>query len=301
VSDDRAHRAGVVTIAGAPNVGKSTLLNALMGKKLAIVTPRPQTTRNRIAGIKTLADMQCVFLDTPGIHEPRRALNGRLVAIARRAITEADLLMHVFDARWGIQHCDRQIARDFVAAKTPAVVVLNKMDLIRRGRLLPLMESIGALAPGSECVPVSAMTGENVDTLLGVVQRLLPAGSAMWPATQITDQTERFLAQERIREQVFQQTHAEVPYAAAVVVEEFTERDPGSSRPLLYIQATVLVARRAHKPIVIGAQGQRLKEIGSLARLELEALFGKRVFLELYVKVDEEWENNPSVLREIGL
>jgi GTP-binding protein Era len=290
-----------VTIAGAPNVGKSTLLNALVGRKLSIVTPRPQTTRNRIVGIKTLADLQCVFVDTPGIHEGRGALNGRLVAIARRAVTEADLILLVLDARRGVQSGDRELASGLRDAKRPAVVVLNKMDLVRRAELLPLMAAMGTLVPEGEIVPVSALTGENLDRLFGVVQRLLPAGTPMWPAAQVTDQTDRFLAQERIREQVFRQTHAEVPYGAAVVVEELAQRETTRDRPLLYVRATVLVARPSHKPIILGAHGQRLREIGRLARLELEDLFGKRVFLELHVKVDEEWENDPTVLRDIGL
>jgi GTP-binding protein Era len=276
-------------------------LNALVGRKLSIVTPRPQTTRNRIVGIKTLADLQCVFVDTPGIHEGRGALNGRLVAIARRAVTEADLILLVLDARRGVQSGDRELASGLRDAKRPAVVVLNKMDLVRRAELLPLMAAMGTLVPEGEIVPVSALTGENLDRLFGVVQRLLPAGTPMWPAAQVTDQTDRFLAQERIREQVFRQTHAEVPYGAAVVVEELAQRETTRDRPLLYVRATVLVARPSHKPIILGAHGQRLKEIGRLARLELEDLFGKRVFLELHVKVDEEWENDPTVLRDIGL
>jgi GTP-binding protein Era len=298
---DTVPRAGTVTIAGAPNVGKSTLLNALVGSKLAIVTPRPQTTRNRIVGIKTLTDLQCVFVDTPGIDETRGTLSGRLVAIARRAITEADLVLLVLDARRAVQSNDREIASGLRGAKRPTVVVLNKMDLVRRAELLPLMEAMGTLVPEGDIVPVSALTGENLDTLFGVVQRLLPVGMPMWPAAQVTDQTDRFLAQERIREQVFRQTHAEVPYGTAVVVEELAERPPTRDRPLLYVRATVLVARRSHKPIIIGAHGQRLKEVGRLARLELEDLFKKRVFLELHVKVDEEWENDPTVLRDIGL
>jgi GTP-binding protein Era len=293
-------RTGTVAIAGRPNVGKSTLLNALMGIKLAIVTPRPQTTRNRIAGIKTTPGAQFVFLDTPGIHDPRGALSRRLVDIARRALSDADIVLLVIDAHDGIVRHDREIAAHLAGAHITTVAALNKMDVIRRSQLLPLMETMGTLLPGSDIVPVSGLQGENVDVLLGVLGNLLPHGPFLYPEDEFTDQTERFIAQEIIREKVFQLTHAEVPYAAAVVVEEFRER-PTDKGPLLYIRAAVLIARSSQKGIVIGEGGRRLKEIGRLARLELEQFFGKRCFLELFVKVEKGWDTNPAVLHEIGL
>lgn len=292
----------MVAIAGRPNVGKSTLLNALMGFKLAIVTRRPQTTRNRIAGIKTTPGAQFVFLDTPGIHDAHGTLNRRLVSIARRAVAEAEVVLLVIDATAGIEAQDREIAQDLRAAGTPTVAVLNKMDLVARSELLPLMQTMGDLAPGSDIVPVSALKNENLDTLLDALLRLLPVGPPQRQADEVTDQTREFIAQEIIREKVFQLTHAEVPYDTAVVVEEFCEREqaPGR-RPLMYIRATVLIERPSQKAILIGERGQRLKEIGRRARLELEGILEKRVFLELYVKVAEGWNTNPKVLREIGL
>jgi GTP-binding protein Era len=294
-------RVGTVAIAGPPNAGKSTLFNALMGMKLAIVTPRPQTTRNRIAGIKTIPGAQFVFVDTPGIHQAERALNRRLVATARRAVAEADAVLFLVDAQAGIGRGEHGIARGLAESGTPVVVVLNKMDLIARPRLLPLMETVARLLPDAEIVPVSALKCENLDTLQQVLQKLLPHGAPLHREDELTDQTERFIAQERIREKVFQLTHAEVPYAAAVVVEEFRERSTGDGSPLIHIQATVLIGRPAHKPIVIGEGGRRLKEIGRLARLELEEFFQKKIYLEIFVKVQKEWQTNPAILREIGL
>ena len=300
--DGGHHRAGTAAIAGRPNVGKSTLLNALMGVKLAIVTPRPQTTRNRIAGIKTTAEAQFIFLDTPGIHDSRGGLNRRLVSIARRAMAEADVVLLVIDSGCGIARQDREIAANLTAAKKPTVAILNKMDLIPRAQLLPLMETMGNLVPGIDIVPVSALKNENIGTVLGVICKLLPLGPPLRPANSVTDQTECFIAQETIREKVFQLTHAEVPYAAAVMVEDFLERKPSPPRrPLLYIRATILIERPSQKAIVIGERGQRLKEIGRRARLELEGFLGKRVFLELHVKVEPGWDTNPTVLHGIGL
>ena len=301
-SGDGQHRAGTVAIAGRPNVGKSTLLNALMGFKLAIVTPRPQTTRNRIAGIKTIRGAQFVFLDTPGIHDPRGGLNRRLVSIARRALTEADVVLLVIDSSTGVGRHDREVARNLTAAGTPTVTTLNKMDLIARCELLPLMEKLGDLLPGSEIVPVSALKNENIDTLLGVLRKVLPEGPALRPENEVTDQTQCFIAQEMIREKVFELTHAEVPYATAVVVEDLCERiQSKAKRPLHYVRATVLIERPSQKAIVIGERGQRLKEIGRRARVELERFLGGRVFLELHVKVARGWGTNPVVLHEIGL
>ena len=302
VSDDGQHRAGTVAIAGRPNVGKSTLLNALMGFKLAIVSPRPQTTRNRIAGIKTMPGAQFLFLDTPGIHDPRGGLNRRLVSVARRAVAEADVVLLVIDSSTGVDRHDREVARNLTAAGTPTVTTLNKMDLIARSELLPLMETLGDLVPGSEIVPVSALKNENIDTLLGVLRKVLPVGPPLRPENEVTDQTQCFIAQEMIREKVFELTHAEVPYATAVVVEDFCERTQSrAKRQLHYIRATVLIERPSQKAIVIGERGRRLKEIGRRARVELEGFLGGRVFLELHVKVAQGWGTNPVVLHEIGL
>ena len=294
-----AHRAGYVAILGRPNVGKSTLLNALVGAKVSIVTPKPQTTRNRIIGIRTLPDRaQIAFLDTPGIHEARSLINRRMVETARQALAEADVVLVLVDAAAAVTPGDRALAGTLAPLPATTIVVLNKADRVARPELLPIMATLGELLPGREIIPASALTGENVDTVLGRVVDALPEGEPLYEAEEYTTATERFLVQELIREQLFRQTEEEVPYGTAVVVEEFAEKP---ERNVLVLGATILVDRPSQKPIVIGAGGQRLREIGRRARLEMEALFGRRVFLELFVKVEPGWARNPRRLAELGL
>jgi len=293
-----AHRAGYAAIVGRPNVGKSTLLNALVGTKVAIVTPKPQTTRNRLLGIRTLPGAQIAFLDTPGIHEARSPLNRRMVETARQALAEADVVLLLIDAATGVTPGDRVLANTLAPLPATTIVVLNKVDRVARPELLPLMATLGELLPGREIIPASALTGENVDTVLGRVVEALPEGERLYQADEYTTATERFLVQELVREQLFRQTEEEVPYGTAVLVEEFTERPEGD---VLFVRATILVDRPSQKPIVIGAGGQRLREIGRRARLEVEALCGRRVFLELFVKVEPGWAKNPRRLGELGL
>jgi GTP-binding protein Era len=293
-----AHHAGHAAIVGRPNVGKSTPLNALVGAKVAIVTPKPQTTRNRILGIRTLPAAQVVFLDTPGIHEARSLLNRRMVEVARRAFADADVVVLVVDATAGVTPADQELACGLGALARPTVVVLSKLDLVRPPVLLPAMEALGTLLPGREIIPVAARTGENVPTVLDAVVRALPEGPRLYPEDEYTGETERFLAQELIREQLFAQTEEEVPYGAAVQVEEF-RAEP--ERELLVVRATILVDRPNHKGIVIGAGGARLREIGRRARLELQAAFGTKVFLELFVRAEPGWAKDPRRLEELGL
>ncbi len=297
------HRAGTVALIGRPNVGKSTLLNALMGVKLSIVTPRPETTRNRIAGIKSVSGAQFVFLDTPGMHDARRGvLSRRLVQIARSAMQDADVIAVIVDSAAGVGSDERSIVETVRTARSPALVVLNKMDATARSRLLPLMETLGGLLPGREIVPVSGLTGENVSVLEDRLRTLLPPGPPLYAADDLTDQTERFIAQEVIREKVFELTHAELPYASTVVTEEFTERHtPQGTPPLLYIRATVITSRPSQRAIIVGRGGEHLKEIGTRARRDLERFFRRRIFLDLHVKVEKGWETDPRVLREVGL
>jgi GTP-binding protein Era len=291
-----AHRAGYAAIVGRPNVGKSTLLNALVGAKVAIVTPKPQTTRNRILGIRTLPEAQVVFLDTPGIHEPRSLLNRRMVDVARQALGEADAVILVVDATAGVTPADRDLAQGLAALARPAIVVLSKRDRVRPPRLLPVMGAIGTLLPEREIIPVSARTGENVPVVLAAVEKALPEGPRLYPEDEYTTETERFLAQELVREQLFLQTEEEIPYGTAVHVEEFAEKPN-----LRVVRAAVLVDRPGHRGIVIGAGGTRLREIGRRARLELEALLGVKVFLELFVRVEPGWAKNARRLKELGL
>ena len=291
-----AHRAGYAAIIGRPNVGKSTLLNALVGAKVAIVTPKPQTTRNRILGIRTLPEAQVVFLDTPGIHEPRSLLNRRMVDVARQALGEADAVVLVVDATAGVTPADRDLAQGLAALARPAIVVLSKRDRVRPPRLLPVMAAIGTLLPEREIIPVSARTGENVPVVLAAVEKALPEGPRLYPEDEYTTETERFLVQELVREQLFLQTEEEIPYGTAVHVEEFAEKPN-----LRVVRAAVLVDRPGHRGIVIGAGGTRLREIGRRARLELEALLGVKVFLELFVRVEPGWAKDARRLKELGL
>jgi len=290
------HRAGFVTLAGRPNVGKSTLLNCLVGAKLAAVSAKPQTTRNRIVGIVTRADAQVVFVDTPGIHAADTPLNSRLVATARQSLGDADVVVLVLDAKAGIRPADRAIAAEVRARRV--LVALNKADLVTRVALLPLCALASEIVAGAEIVPVSAKTGDNVAHLLELAAAALPSGPALYPPDQISEQSERFLAAEIIREKIMDQTRDEIPYAAAVLIDAFREEP---ARNLLVIQATVLVERPTQKGILIGGQGRRIRDIGQAARLELEAIFGCRLFLELHVKVQREWHRNLGVLRELGL
>ena len=289
-----AHRAGYAAIVGRPNVGKSTLLNALVGTKVAIVTPKPQTTRNRVVGIRTLPEAQVVFLDTPGIHAARSLINRRMVDVARQTLAEADVVIVVVDASAGVTEGDREV----IASRPPGLLVLSKRDRVEPAALLPAMKALGELAPGPEIIPVSARTGENVELLLERVVAALPEGPRFYPEEDYTAETERFIAQEIVREQLFLQMDQEIPYGTAVEIEEFTEKP---EKGVVVIRATILVDRPTHKGIVIGAGGQRLREIGRCARLELEALLQVKVFLSLFVKVEPGWAENPRRLKELGL
>jgi GTPase len=297
--DDAAppvHRAGFVTLVGRPNVGKSTLLNHLVGTKLAAVSAKPQTTRNRIVGIVNRPEAQIVLVDTPGIHGGSTPLNSRMVATARQSLGDADVVMLVVDGASGVGVADREVIAE--VAKRVRVVAVNKSDIASQGTMLPTCSEVGRLLPDAEIVPVSGLTGDNVERLLPLVVAALPEGPNLYPADQVSEQSERFLAAEIVREQIVEQTRDEVPYTTAVVIDSFREEP---ARSLLVIQATILVERPTQKGIVIGERGRRIRDIGQAARLQLEAIFGCRLFLELHVKVVREWSKDPRVLRELGL
>jgi GTP-binding protein Era len=298
LSSPASHRSGFVAIVGRPNVGKSTLLNRLLGEKVAIVTPRPQTTRNQIKGIKTLPHAQVIFLDTPGIHRPRSPLNRRLVDTALKTLREVDGVVWLIDARDGIRAEDEDIARMLRESSAESVIGLNKIDAVAKGKLLPLIERASHLLPGREIVPLSALREENLSLLLDLVVKKLPEGPRYYPEGEVTDQTERFLAAEVVREKIFLRTRQEVPYAVAVTIDEFAEKE---EKGLIVIKATIHVDRESHKPILIGRGGAMLKDIGQAARLDLEGILGCRLFLELFVRVDRDWTQNPALLREMGL
>jgi GTPase len=292
------YRAGFVAIGGRTNVGKSTLINQIVGQKVAIVTPKPQTTRRRIIGVRTDSDAQLILIDTPGLHEPRRPLNRRMVDTARRCLSEAEVIVAVIEAGNGLNHGDRRFLAQVPRFGRPVVVAINKIDLVRRDSLLPLVGEAHQAIAGSEIVPVSARSGENIDELVRVVKPLLPQGGPLMPAEEYTDQSERLLSEEIIREKLFIGMRQEIPFSTAVMVEQFTDEPV---RRLTRISAVIIIERDTHKGMVIGAGGSMLKEIGTQARLELEEILGRRIFLELHVKVEKGWTSDPRKLKELGL
>ncbi len=298
VAAQSVHRSGYVALVGRPNVGKSTLLNQVLGLKVAAVTPKPQTTRRQLLGIKTLPGAQILMVDTPGLHEPHGLLNRRMVERARHVSDEADVLVWLVDASEGVQAADRTIADGIRPLAKPIVVAVNKIDRRSKNELLPVLEELAALLPRAEIVPVSAATGENVERLITLVATLLPEGPPFYDAGEITTEPERAIAAEIIREKVILETRDEVPYAVAVTIDTFEEKP---EKNLTVIKATIHVERESQKPIVIGSRGQRIKAMGQEARNEIEALLGQRVFLELFVRVQPDWTKHAARLREFGL
>ncbi len=291
-------RSGYIAIVGRPNVGKSTLLNQLLGEKVAIVSPKPQTTRNRITGIKTTASSQVVFLDTPGIHRARSLMHRRMVDIALATLHEVDGVLWLLDAHERIGPEDERIAETLRGVKNPVLTLLNKIDLVSKGKLLPLIQRCSELLPDKEIVPISALKGDNLPLLLELIEKGLPEGPKFFPEGEFTDQSERFIAAEFIREKIFLLTREEIPYGTGVSIDEFTEKE---EKHLIVIKATIHTERDSHKPILIGKRGAMLKEIGTKAREELEALLGCRIFLELFIRVDRGWTQDPNALTELGL
>ncbi|HTO98465.1 MAG TPA: GTPase Era [Myxococcales bacterium] len=296
------HRAGFVAIVGRPNVGKSTLLNRLLGQKLAIVSPKPQTTRGRILGVVTRPDAQVAFLDTPGLHTAKGGLNQRMVEQAQRALADADVALFLIEAGSpAIDAATRKALEQVKGAGKPVFLVINKIDLLPRARLLPLIDRWKDLHGWAEIYPLSALKGENVAGLLDALVARLPEGPALFPPEQWTDLRERDLCAELIREQLLRQTGQEVPYSAAVLVDRFDEsRREEGARGLVRMSATVLVERESQKAIVIGKGGMRLKEIGTRARKEMERLLQAKVYLELFVRVEPGWTRSAKGLRRAG-
>ncbi|MBF0159981.1 MAG: GTPase Era [Magnetococcales bacterium] len=299
-------RSGFIAITGRPNAGKSTFLNQVVGQKIAIVTPKAQTTRSRIVGIVTRPRSQMVFLDTPGIHTLGRttALNRAMVATAFNSCHEVDLILYMIDAVKGLDAEDQNLLSQLPGCRDkPLLLLVNKIDRLAQADLLQRLSEIGEQIKQSsgwpaiaEVIPLSAMRGYNLPHLLDVLERYLPKGPHYFPADQITDQPEHFLVAEIIREKLFLLLQQELPYSLAVQVEQFSEEPSG----LLRIAALIVVARPAHRPIVIGHRGQLLKKVGEQARLELEQLFATRIHLQLWVKVDEGWSDNRQTLQELG-
>jgi GTPase len=288
------HRAGFASIIGRPNVGKSTLLNALVGERLAITAHQPQTTRTSIQGVLTSPDSQIVFIDTPGIHKSDTLFNKRMMDAVTRALDGRDLVLYVVDASKPVSEQDQQ-ALSILRQEGPSLLVPNKIDRLEDKRLLlPLIQRYMALFPFVDAVPVSARKGDGLDDLKRVVKQHLPEGPALFPEDYLTDQPMRFLAAEIIRESILRATRQEVPHAAAVLIDEWQEM-PRLTR----IAATILVERPGQKTIVIGDKGQMLKKIGSEAREKLERLLGTKVFLSLFAKVKPHWREDPFFLKDV--
>lgn len=292
-------KSGFVALVGRPNAGKSTLLNRLVGTKLAIVSDKPQTTRNRIVGVRTSPAGQIAFLDTPGIHKPLRTLNNRMMEVSRAALREVEVVALVIDATAAEGAGDRFVRELVSTVRVPVVIVLNKVDLIDKAELLPRIAGLAERKIAADIVPVSAATGENIDRLESVLLSHLPDGPALFPDDYLTDQPERFFAAELIREQVLHHTHAELPFSTAVVVDQFGE--PESAGGLMRLHCSILVERATQKPILLGKGGSMIKAIGTAARHALEAFFDTKVYLDLHVKVKEDWRDDPRSLADIGL
>jgi GTP-binding protein Era len=291
------HKAGYISILGRPNVGKSTLFNRFVGDKIAIVSKKPQTTRNRILGIRNMENAQLVFLDTPGLHEGRSTLNRRMVETAMSSGQDADVLLFIVEASSSAFDKDRRTFESLKGNPGVPFLVINKIDLVRKGTLLPMIDQYRKLHDFREIIPVSAATGEGVDLVLNSILNVLPESPPYYPEEIVTDQTERFLVSEIVREKVIQQAYQEVPYSTAVTIESFKEQP---ERNLVVIQGTIHVERASQKKILIGRGGLKLKNIGEAARKEIEAFLGTRVYLELWVNVENNWTEDPRILDRLG-
>jgi GTP-binding protein Era len=294
---DGERKSGVVALIGRPNAGKSTLLNSLIGEKIAIVSEKPQTTRTRISGVLTLPEGQAVFLDTPGIHKPGYKLNRRMMAQALDSLSTSDLILLIIDATQAAGSGDRFALGLLKESSTPIFLLPNKVDLLRdKSRLLPLIESYVAERDFAEVIPISAMTGDGLPILIKKVFEYLPVGPFLFPEEALTDQPERLIVAELVREKILEVTGQELPYVTAVVTERWEDE-----ADITRIHCVIFVERASHRPIIIGRGGERLKEIGAAARKDIEALLGRHVFLGLYVKVRADWRNDDRTLDEIGI
>jgi GTP-binding protein Era len=289
-------RAGFVTIVGRPNVGKSTLLNRIVGQKVAIVTEKPQTTRNRILAIANTASAQIVFFDTPGIHKPKHEMNRRMVGLALRSLKNVDLALLLVDVTEPFGGGDEFVLERVSQAKVPVVLALNKVDRIRKPEILTVIDEYRHRHDFTDIVPISALTGENVDALVSVLERQLPEGEPLYPPETLTDLPERFFVSELVREKILEATREEIPYSTAVVIDSWEEGEK-----LTRIEASILVERESQKGIVVGKGAGMLKGIGTAARRDIEAFLGTKVFLGLHVRVRSEWRENQRLLSELGI
>ncbi|MNZ40608.1 GTPase Era [compost metagenome] len=289
-------KSGFVAIVGRPNVGKSTLMNQVIGQKIAIMSDKPQTTRNKIHGVYTTETMQVVFLDTPGIHKRQSKLGDFMNNTALNTLGEVEAVLFLVDTAEGLGGGDRYIIEQLKNVRTPVILVLNKIDRIEPEALLPIIEEYRKLYEFAEIVPISAKLGNNVNTLLDQVEKYLPEGPQYYPDDQVTDHPEQFVCAELIREKILHLTREEVPHSIAVTIEDMKVEENG----VVYLSAVIFVERDSQKGIIIGKQGAMLKEIGKRARHDIENLLGSKIFLELWVKVKKDWRNQERILRDLG-
>ncbi|WP_141770396.1 GTPase Era [Bacillus sp. MUM 116] len=296
-NENKGYKSGFISIIGRPNVGKSTFLNRVIGQKIAIMSDKPQTTRNKIQGVLTLEDTQMIFIDTPGIHKPKHKLGDFMMKVAQNTLKEVDLVLFMVNAEEGFGRGEEFILEKFQTVNTPIFLVINKIDQIHPDDLLSIIDSYKEKYPFKEIVPISALEGNNVERLLDQIKVYLPEGPQYYPADQVTDHPERFIITELIREKALHLTREEIPHSIAVVLDKI-ERPAG--KDIINVMATVIVERDSQKGIIIGKQGSMLKEIGKRALMDIENLLGSKVFLELWVKVQKDWRNKMSQLRDFG-
>lgn len=294
---NNSFKSGFISIIGRPNVGKSTFLNHVVGQKIAIMSDKPQTTRNKVQGVVTTDDAQMIYIDTPGIHKPKHKLGDFMVKVARNTLSEVDIIMFMVNAEEKIGPGDRFILEMLQNTKTPVFLIINKIDLVHPDKLLEIIISYKSEYDFAEIVPISALQGNNTDRLLETLKTYLPEGPKYYPDDQVTDHPERFIISEFIREKVLHATREEIPHSIAVVIEKIEREE---SRNMVNIMATIIVERDSQKGIVIGKRGALLKEIGTKSRHDIEMLLGSKVFLELWVKVQKDWRNTPGRLKEFG-
>ena len=288
---------GFVSIIGRPNVGKSTFLNYVIGQKIAIMSNKPQTTRNKIQGVYTSEHSQIIFIDTPGIHKPKHKLGDFMMKVAQNTLKEVDVILFMVNVTEKFGSGEKFILEKLQNVEAPVFFVLNKIDQTAKEEILQVIAQYKDRYSFAEIVPISALTGKNIDTLLKQIEKYMPEGPMYYPSDQVTDHPERFIVSELIREKVLHLTREEIPHSIAVMVEKISTENEGRS---VHIHATIIVERDSQKGIVIGKQGKMLKEVGTRARKDIENLFGSKVFLELWVRVEKNWRDKASYLREFG-